>query len=214
MLSVFLCSVPSPRPAGVAWRHAAACLPSLSDLSGVSVAQLHAVRLSNQMWLIRDCPLFSFAKDSLYHRVFFIPEPMEQRVFATEVRLSHQRCSLVCVKAMKPLQSDLYLVPMRANVVFYWQSAEKTHRSGEVWLYCCLKTVCLTGLSFLEVQIINLAWTLPGGAKLHICEAVGAYRCGGSIVKGLLWKTLFIFFYFRTCVLQNGQGIRKTCSWS
>ncbi|XP_011480461.1 delta-like protein C isoform X2 [Oryzias latipes] len=26
-----------------------------------------------------------FAKDSLYHRVFFIPEPMEQRVFATEV---------------------------------------------------------------------------------------------------------------------------------
>ncbi|KAF6726235.1 Delta-like protein C [Oryzias melastigma] len=32
-----------------------------------------------------------FAKDSLYHSVFFIPEQMEQRVFATEVRLSHRR---------------------------------------------------------------------------------------------------------------------------
>lgn len=36
-------------------------------------------------------PLLSFAKDSLYHGVFFIPEQMEQRVFATEVRLSHRR---------------------------------------------------------------------------------------------------------------------------
>lgn len=32
-------------------------------------------------------PPLSFVKDSLYQPVFIIPEPMEQRVFATEVRL-------------------------------------------------------------------------------------------------------------------------------